>query len=82
VVDGVIDGFSGNDIVINLGYFGPNVDLTFSGFGTFVIGGAVPEAIPEASTWAMLLLGFAGLGLVGYRQTEGLSRRRHEAPQA
>ena len=28
--------------------------------------GAV-ETIPEPSTWAMMLLGFAGLGFVGYR---------------
>jgi hypothetical protein len=26
-----------------------------------------PSAVPEASTWAMLLLGFAGLGFAGYR---------------
>jgi len=26
-------------------------------------------AVPEASTWAMLVLGFAGLGLVSYRRT-------------
>ena len=25
--------------------------------------------VPEASTWAMMLLGFAGLGFVGYRRT-------------
>lgn len=25
------------------------------------------EAVPEASTWAMMLAGFAGLGLAGYR---------------
>jgi hypothetical protein len=24
---------------------------------------------PEPSTWAMMLLGFAGLGFLGYRQT-------------
>jgi hypothetical protein len=78
---GVIDGFAditvngaeisigdpGSDTVINLGSFGPNIDLTISGFGTFAIGGAVPEP----STWAMLLLGFAGLGLVGYQQGRG-----------
>jgi hypothetical protein len=84
---GVIDGFdfdiivngaqvfagdSLTDTVINLGSnFGPNIDLTINGFGDFVIGGAVPETVPEASTWAMLVLGFAGLGLVGYRQTRG-----------
>ena len=25
--------------------------------------------VPEASTWGMMLLGFAGLGFVGYRKT-------------
>jgi hypothetical protein len=30
----------------------------------FAVGGTVPEP----STWAMLLLGFAGLGFVGYRK--------------
>jgi hypothetical protein len=28
----------------------------------------IPFAVPESSTWAMLLLGFAGLGYVGYRR--------------
>jgi hypothetical protein len=31
-----------------------------------------PDAIsgvPELSTWAMMLLGFAGLGYAGFRQT-------------
>lgn len=27
------------------------------------------SAIPEPSTWAMMLLGFSGLGFVGYRQS-------------
>ena len=31
--------------------------------------GAIPGAIPETSTWAMMLLGFASLGFLGYRQT-------------
>ena len=63
------------DNVIDLGSdFGPNIDLTFGytlvadgpgGFGfDFAIGGAVPEP----STWAMLLIGFAGLGYAGYRR--------------
>jgi hypothetical protein len=30
---------------------------------------AQTPAIPEPSTWAMMLLGFAGLGLAGYRGT-------------
>ena len=58
-----------NDDVIDLGSnFGPNIDLTINGFGTFVIGGVV-EAVPEPSTWALMLLGFAGLGYAGYRRT-------------
>jgi hypothetical protein len=49
------------------------------------------SAAPELSTWAMLLVGFAGLGLAGYRRgrpsspqrsSEGITtRRRHrQAP--
>jgi hypothetical protein len=49
-----------NDTVINLGNFGPDIDLTIAGLGTFAFGGAVPEP----STWAMTLGGFAGLGWV------------------
>ena len=28
----------------------------------------VTEAVPEPSTWAMLLLGFAGVGFMAYRR--------------
>ncbi len=30
-------------------------------------------AVPEASTWAMMLVGFAGLGFAGYRRCASLS---------
>jgi hypothetical protein len=40
----------------------------------FEISGAA--LIPEPSTWAMMILGFAGLGFLGYRQT------RRAKPQA
>jgi hypothetical protein len=30
---------------------------------------AVTPGVPESSTWAMMALGFAGLGLLGYRKT-------------
>jgi hypothetical protein len=67
------------DNVLDLGSsFGPNIDLTFGytlvadgsgGFGfDFAVGGAVPQAVPETSTWAMMLAGFAGLGYAGYRR--------------
>ena len=32
-------------------------------------GGATPGAVPEPSTWAMLGIGFAGLGLAGWRKS-------------
>jgi hypothetical protein len=40
--------------------------------------GSIP-AVPEASTWAMLLLGFAGLGFAGYRR---MNWRGLEGPAA
>jgi hypothetical protein len=65
-----------HDSVIDLDSdFGPNIDLTFGyklvaegsgGFGfDFAVGGIAPA--PEPSTWALLLLGFAGLGYAGHR---------------
>ena len=35
------------------------------GVGTFTL-----TAVPEASTWAMMVVGFAGLGLAGYRASQ------------
>jgi hypothetical protein len=43
----------------NLVYTGGSVALNFTLFGG--------SAVPETSTWAMMLLGFAGLGFAGYR---------------
>jgi hypothetical protein len=55
---------AGDNSVINLGStLGPNIDLTIEGEGVFAFGGAVPEP----STWALMLLGFAGLSFAGYR---------------
>ncbi|CUT11391.1 hypothetical protein BF49_2471 [Bradyrhizobium sp.] len=33
-----------------------------------VVGGVTISAVPEPSTWAMMLLGFAGIGFVTYRR--------------
>jgi hypothetical protein len=38
-------------------------------------GARLPAAAPEPSTWAMMLLGFAGLGYVSYRQAKQASQR-------
>jgi hypothetical protein len=37
-------------------------------FSNFSVTGDVTSAVPEPSTWAMLLLGFAGLGFMAYRR--------------
>jgi hypothetical protein len=36
--------------------------------GVTAAGLAVTPAVPEPSTWAMLLLGFAGIGFMAYRR--------------
>ena len=72
-----------HDDVIDLGSdFGPNIDLTFGytlvadGSGGFGFDLAIGGAVPEPSTWAMMLVGFAGLGFAGYRSTRRAGRRR------
>jgi PEP-CTERM motif-containing protein len=42
-------------------------DGTFTGIQTPITEGAV---VPEPSTWAMMLLGFVGLGFAGYRKSQ------------
>jgi hypothetical protein len=51
------------------GHFNYGVDPTEGeNFGPGAIAGRpVGGAVPESSTWAMMLLGFAGLGFAGYR---------------
>jgi hypothetical protein len=38
---------------------------------TGVVDFSISGGVPEPSTWAMLLLGFAGLGFAGYRKAQG-----------
>ena len=55
-----------------------NLDPDWLRVGTDIVGGVTPptfnaafsltgNTVPEPSTWAMMLLGFAGLGFAGYR---------------
>ena len=65
-----------HDRVIDLGsdFGGPGIDLTIAynlvadGSGGFGFDFALGGAVPEPSTWAMMLIGFAGLGYAGYRR--------------
>jgi hypothetical protein len=52
-------------------YFSPTCGGEICGFplsGTVLNGNAVTSAVPEPSTWAMMLLGFAGVGFMAYRR--------------
>ncbi len=54
------DGFRGDRLAISVGMLDPVTQESWAGIYT--------AAVPEPSTWAMLLLGFAGLGYAGYRR--------------
>jgi hypothetical protein len=43
---------------------------TVASFTASFSGNASASAVPETSTWAMMLLGFAGLGYAGYRRAK------------
>jgi PEP-CTERM motif len=65
---GSLVGFTGGSIIP-----GGGVDHLY-----IVVRGTIGDvpiaAVPEASTWAMMALGFGLLGLVGYRKTRGEER--------
>ena len=72
IVNGVGIPFedAGDNSLINLGFISGPIDLTIEGDGVFAVGGAVPEP----STWAMMLVGFAGLSFAGYARSRNLRR--------
>jgi PEP-CTERM motif len=58
-----------------------NLDPDWLRVGTDIVGGTTPPTfnaafslsgavVPEPSTWAMMLLGFVGVGFLGYRQSK------------
>ena len=75
-LDGVACGADGGGFKCNGGSFFDIFTLSTLDPGTLVPGGISPEdlalsvtvtQVPEPSTWAMMLAGFAGLGALGYR---------------
>jgi hypothetical protein len=42
----------------------------FNGSGSFSASAGVVAAVPEPSTWAMMILGFCGVGFMAYRRTQ------------
>ena len=67
---GAVSGFEGNGSVAFLGKFS-SISFTtpeYESWYAFTVG----SAVPEPSTWAMMMLGFAGLGYAGFhRATRG-----------
>jgi PEP-CTERM motif len=74
-IDFTIAGISVSDFVANSKGFFAVADLLGPN-GTGEVGGMIEttitqhSAVPEPSTWAMLLIGFAGLGFAGYRKAK------------
>jgi hypothetical protein len=74
-----LTGLDPNAPIISLGSFGEvaTVNPSTGVVETVLLSGLsaphgldfIPFAVPEPSTWAMLLLGFAGLGFLGYRHS-------------
>jgi hypothetical protein len=74
-IDFTIAGVSVSDFVANSDGFFAVADL-LGPIGTGEVGGKIEaiigqtSSVPEPSTWAMLLIGFAGLGFAGYRKAK------------
>jgi PEP-CTERM motif len=76
---GITANVSGPDVASNyLAWF--NTDDGFflnKGIDPFPFDNALQmevDAVPEPSTWAMMLLGFTGFGYAGYRKSKGAPR--------
>ena len=60
----------GIDPNANVGLLNANAfitTVTFAGTGTFT--GTMTSVVPEPSTWAMMFIGFVGIGFAGYRRS-------------
>jgi hypothetical protein len=55
------------------------IDLSGTVTQPFTIGTEQVSAVPEPSTWAMMILGFCGLGFMAYRKKMAPEKRKAEA---
>lgn len=59
---------------VDLGAIGDATAVTASGFNLLQPGAwSLQAAVPESSTWAMMILGFAGIGYLAYRRRSHLA---------
>lgn len=76
IVGGETFNFAGYTITVNHQDFAPQGIGHLTGDVTATVtGGADVGAVPEPSTWAMMLLGFAGVGFMSYRRKSKTSFR-------
>jgi hypothetical protein len=59
---------SGTDVLLNVLQLGP-ATIEPAGDVTFTAVGDVTSSVPEPSTWAMVILGFAGVGFIARRRS-------------
>jgi len=85
IFDSILDSFSiSSDVPIGSGsiFFDYNNAIFGGGQGSLTLtpysitASDQVTAVPRPSTWAMLLIGFAGIGFAGYRRRQGASTRR------
>jgi hypothetical protein len=58
-----------SDLTSGVDYFGNiNSFVQVDTAANFTFSGTIASAVPEPSTWAMLILGFCGIGFMGYRR--------------
>jgi hypothetical protein len=69
----MIAGITTADFLNNSAGFMAAVDVLGPKGTGEVAGTGTLSAVPEPSTWAMMLIGFAGLGFAGYRQRRKLA---------
>jgi hypothetical protein len=62
-------GITTNAIALDFNNFPLGLNLVNGSLDVAQSFASINVAIPEISTWAMLLLGFAGLGYAGYRKS-------------
>jgi hypothetical protein len=67
-----VTGTEGNGVIEFVGTFSSIsfTDPTFENYFAFTVGAQV-SAVPEPSTWLMMIVGFVGLGFAGYRRSRG-----------
>jgi hypothetical protein len=64
-------GSSGSyKVVFGVTNWGDTIYDSGLAFASVTSGGTPITGVPEASTWAMMLAGFAGLGFLGYRRNK------------